>query len=106
MSTSPKKLTSKALGDDIAKKTKELVARARRDDERSLKLDRFMNGRAKDATVRIFYEIYQAESHVTARDLVRRLKIPRRTVYYLLRMLTDEGWLKENVGLVSSWELA
>lgn len=106
MSTSPKKLTSEALGDDIAEKTKELVARARRDDERSLKLDRFMNGRAKEATVRIFYEIYKAESPVTAIEVTRRLKIPRRTVYHVLRMLTDEGWLKENVGPVSSWKLA
>ena len=106
MSTSPKKLTSEALGDDVAEKTKELVARARREDERSLKLDRSMNDRANDATVRIFYEIYKAKSPVTAMEVIRRLKIPRRTVYHALRMLTEEGWLKENVGPVSSWELA
>ena len=106
MSTEPKKLTSEALGDDTVENVKELVARAQRYDERSIKLDRFMNGRAKDATVRIFYEIYKAESPVTARDLIRRLKIPRRTVYHILRRLTDDGWFKENVGLVSSFELA
>ena len=106
MSTSPKKLTSEALGDDIAKNTEELVDRAMKYDEKSLKLDRFMNSRAKDATVRIFYEICKSESPVTAMELIRRLKMPRRTVYHALRMLTDEGWLKENIGPVSSWELA
>lgn len=106
MSTSPKKLTSEALGDDTVENIKELVARSLKNDERSLKLDQFMKGRTKDATVRIFYEIYKAESPVTAMEFIRSLKIPRRTVYHALRMLTDEGWLKENVGPVSSWELA
>ena len=106
MSTTPKKLTSEALGDDTVEKIRELVVRARGEDERSLKLDRFMNKRAKGAAERIFYEIHKAERPVTATELIRRLKMPRRTVYYTLRSLTDEGWFKENVGAVSSWELA
>jgi len=106
VSTSPDELTSKALAEGIAQRTKELVHRASGEDERSLKLDRFMNKRAKGAAEKIFYEIYKAERPVTATELIRRLKIPHRTVYYVLRRLTDEGWLKENVGSVSSWELS
>jgi len=106
VSISPDEQTSEALAKGIAQRTQELVDRTRGEDKRSQKLDIFMTKRAKGASEKIFYEIYKAERPVTATELIRRLKIPHRTVYYVLRRLTDEGWLKENVGSVSSWELS
>ncbi len=104
---SPDDLTSEALGEDIVQWTNELVARAGGEDERSIKLDRFMNKGADGARERIFYEIYKVELSVTATELIRRLKMSRRTVYHTLRRLTDEGWLKEKiVDGVSRWQLA
>lgn len=105
VSTSPDKLTSEALGKDITQYTIELVARAMGEDEKTQKLDRFMNEGDVNARVRIYYEAHKARRPVTAMALIRRLKMPRRTVYEALRRLTEEGWLDEAVGpSYSSWK--
>lgn len=106
MNTTPDELTSEALAEEIVQRTKELVARTRGEDPKSLKLELFMNKRAKGAAERIFYEVYKTERPVTATELIRRLKMRKRTVYYTLRALTDEGWLYEVVDGVSRWQLA
>ncbi len=105
MNTSPDELTSEALGKDITQYTIELVARAMGEDEKTQKLDRFMNESDVGARVRIYYEANKAKRPVTAMELIRRLKMPRRTVYTALRRLTDEGWLEETIGPnYSSWK--
>ena len=104
--TSPDELTSEVLAEEIAQRTEELVARTRGKDKRSLMLDRFMKEGAKGAAERIYWELFKTIRPVTAEELIRRLKMPRRTVYHTLRKLTDEGWLIEVVDGVYCWQLA